>query len=113
VSQRTVKPLHRIGLSGQLGDDTVLGGGMSPRVHYIVIRIERGQFLAHGGNLLPQGCGALATAVAACKARTWQVVASMAIHIPCRFSFCLTKLQGSSRSAFSRFRITAGERAES
>ena len=55
----------------------MLGGGNDPRVGCILIRIERGLLLIHGGNLLPQGLSALATAVANVEGKD---LASRSIH---------------------------------
>ena len=39
-------------------------GGMTPCVDRILIGVEHRLFPIHGGDFLPQGCGALTTAVA-------------------------------------------------
>ena len=49
--------------AGRLGDSARLGRGNNPRVDDILIGGERRVFLIPGGNFLPPGLGALATAV--------------------------------------------------
>ena len=63
MPQRAVEPFDVIGLAGELGEGAVLGEGNDTCVDCVLIRIEQGALLIHGGNLVPQGFGALATAV--------------------------------------------------
>jgi hypothetical protein len=52
-----------IRLAGSLSDGSVLGGGNDSRVDCILICRDYSLLLILGGNLLPQGLTALATAI--------------------------------------------------